>query len=651
VRVLVLVLLIVLAGGVLSGETPTVKAATFTVTNTTDCNGAGCGSLRRAINDANASAGPHTISITATGTLALATDLPDLSQPATIVGPGQANFTISSACASCDGIGFAANATVSGISVNSTTRHGIYTQAGSTVTLRDVTVSNVAQGGILGTAIIVFGGGTMTLEGVTVTDNTNPVMTFSVSNNGNLTVLNSTISNNRGGISNGGAAAVTTIRNSNILNNGHAGFSVGAGLFNTSGTVTIENSLIAGNISNQGAGVANGPGNTGVITVSNSTFYNNTAVTPGGTAAAVVAQTGTVNLHNVTVTGNRAPPTGGSVGVSTQPGTSLRMQNTIVANNTGIQCTGGFFVPVTSLGNNLASDGSCNLAGAGDRPNTPPGFATGAAANNGGPTQTVALAGNSAAIDAGSNAAATCGAGSFDQRGTGFPRVLDANGDGTATCDIGAFELAPSADVAVTKTVFISTIVTGANATFLVSVRNFGPTIATNIVVTDILPPSLAFVSLNPTIGGTVFTSTTPVVGPGGTIMINIPSLANGALVGFSLVAQAVTTGSVTNSVSVTASTPDPVPSNNSATAGFGGIGVPTPAPTATPTPPTPFVRPIVPQVFQNPGAIAAVAGRPPSTPQPRIAVPPAAALAPAALAPVITPPRTGDAGLLADED
>ena len=59
-------------------------------------------------------------------------------------------------------------------------------------------------------------------------------------------------------------------------------------------------------------------------------------------------------------------------------------------------------------------------------------------ANNGGPTQTIALYAGSPAIDAGSNALAvdpTTGHPlTYDQRGAGFPRIVNG------TVDIGAFE-------------------------------------------------------------------------------------------------------------------------------------------------------------------------------------------------------------------
>ena len=61
----------------------------------------------------------------------------------------------------------------------------------------------------------------------------------------------------------------------------------------------------------------------------------------------------------------------------------------------------------------------------------------GALANNGGPTQTMALLPGSPAIDAGSNALAVDANGNpltTDQRGAGFPRIVGG------TVDIGAYE-------------------------------------------------------------------------------------------------------------------------------------------------------------------------------------------------------------------
>ena len=69
-----------------------------------------------------------------------------------------------------------------------------------------------------------------------------------------------------------------------------------------------------------------------------------------------------------------------------------------------------------------------------------PGLAAAGLASNGGPTQTIALANDSQGIDNGGNP----GALSFDQRGTGFPRVIGPS------ADVGAFE-ADVVAVTVTK--------------------------------------------------------------------------------------------------------------------------------------------------------------------------------------------------------
>ena len=108
------------------------------------------------------------------------------------------------------------------------------------------------------------------------------------------------------------------------------------------------------------------------------------------------------------------------------------VRNSIVAGNTASDCSG----PLTSAGYNLiGSTAGCTYTpGAGDQIGVDPRLAT--LANNGGPTQTIALLPGSAAIDAG-DPAGCLGAGgrplTTDQRGAPRPQDGDANGRRAAT--------------------------------------------------------------------------------------------------------------------------------------------------------------------------------------------------------------------------
>ena len=99
-------------------------------------------------------------------------------------------------------------------------------------------------------------------------------------------------------------------------------------------------------------------------------------------------------LTNCTLNGNSAPTSNGGGLYNDSDGT-VTVTNTIVANSTsGGNCAG--IGGVTDGGHNLDSDGTCGVG-----PATNPMLDPAGLANNGGPTQTIALQAGSPAINAG----------------------------------------------------------------------------------------------------------------------------------------------------------------------------------------------------------------------------------------------------------
>jgi hypothetical protein len=104
------------------------------------------------------------------------------------------------------------------------------------------------------------------------------------------------------------------------------------------------------------------------------------------------------------------------------------MRNVLFSNPGGANCfTNLSGPPMTSEGNNLATDSTCNLTQGNDHPNTP--ALLGPLGNHGGPTQTLVPQAGSEAIDEGACLAHA----PTDQRGLARPQ-------GPA-CDIGAVEV------------------------------------------------------------------------------------------------------------------------------------------------------------------------------------------------------------------
>ncbi|MFC7337473.1 choice-of-anchor Q domain-containing protein [Haloferula chungangensis] len=278
---------------------------------------------------------------------------------------------------------------------------------------------------------------------------------------GELTLMASTISGNSavGGYAYGGGicsdSGAITITNSTISGNSATGiYGQGGGVYTDSGAVTLTNSTLSENSAAGVYGDGGGIHSSGAITLSNSTLSGNSATgyyedDGGGYGGGISSSIGAVTLTNSTVTGNfTAGPYSSGGGILARSGPCI-LANSIIAGN---------FIEKSALGlESIASDL--------DSPSDPAnhlevshcliGNSTGARledakvnvnnltdadplleplADNGGPTQTHALASNSPAIDQGN----TTGP---DQRG--FPRIDNpfvSNAAGGNGSDIGAFE-------------------------------------------------------------------------------------------------------------------------------------------------------------------------------------------------------------------
>ena len=235
------------------------------------------------------------------------------------------------------------------------------------------------------------------------------------SGDGALTLINLVLTENAVSVGGGGIANFGTLAMTDVTVSANTTGGTGGGVVNdVDGNLTIIGTTISGNTASNGSG---GLLNFGELDMTNSTISGNAA----GNNSGGIFNSGDMALTNVTVKDNSAA-NGGGIFFS---GGTAELLNTIIANNiTGGDCIG---VPSTSLGYNLAADGTCNLTHATDLPNTNPNL--GPLLNNGGLTLTHALLPGSPAIDY--IPVVDCVV-SVDQRGEVRPQGPN--------CDIGAYE-------------------------------------------------------------------------------------------------------------------------------------------------------------------------------------------------------------------
>lgn len=118
--------------------------------------------------------------------------------------------------------------------------------------------------------------------------------------------------------------------------------------------------------------------------------------------------------------------------------------------------------------------------------------------------------------------------------------------------------LTPQVDLAVTKTDSSTTAVPGTNITYTIVVSNSGPSTATGVVVNDILPNSIAFVSSTSTQGSydsTTGVATIGTIAPGASVTLTITGTVS-----------ATATGTVSNTATASSNETDTNSGNNSAT-------------------------------------------------------------------------------------
>jgi len=288
---------------------------------------------------------------------------------------------------------------------------------------------------------------------------------------GRLSVTNCTfVSNSSAGYggaidsSGGKASEMLSVTNCTFVSNSSTGS--GGAIKRGSGKLAVTNSSFSSNSARSGGAIASVN-----LTVTNSTFANNSAgaADVGGSGGAIDAGAGVAAVSNSTFFGNSSTANGGAIYSAYQltvtnctfsnnsaaddvpgfgpggaaihylfVGGQVELSNTVIANSlSGENCVG--LGSGADRGHNIDSGSSCDFdSSKGSFSDTDPKLDPAGLADNGGPTQTIAVLADSPAINGGNSRACSMPpVGGYDQRGwarTGF---------GSGSCTIGAYEFYP----------------------------------------------------------------------------------------------------------------------------------------------------------------------------------------------------------------
>jgi hypothetical protein len=254
-----------------------------------------------------------------------------------------------------------------------------------------------------------------------------------------FTVQNGKTSGDGGGIQTAGKLTLDAM----VVKGNQASYAAGIDVrpSDSTPTLTMTNSTVSDNVVPQGqeGDAAISIEGSGVSNFTNDTIANN--INNGvheSSAIEVYGNGATLNLNFVTVAGNQftgtPPGTFTPAGLGVYESATANVHNSVISGNQVQDCAtnGGAAGTINDQGYNLESGTSCGFTAGAPKHDVTNGNAhLQPLANNGGPTDTMALGSGSQAID---TADPTCPPPGADQRGVTRPQ-------GPA-CDMGAFESA-----------------------------------------------------------------------------------------------------------------------------------------------------------------------------------------------------------------
>ncbi len=345
-------------------------AATFTVTNLAD---SGLGSLRQAVLNANAAAGPDDVVFGpgVLGTITLITGEIAISDPLVVHGPGIAVLTVSGNdltrvfYVEKPSVATPIDVTLSGLTL--THGRGILDHSslgwvggavfanGENLSILDSVISNSTAGLPQDPPAFTCGGNVALLNPAEVSGVTlrivNSLLTGGTTQGvsgdlgGNLWVVSAKLVLDRSTLSGGSAES-------------------GGGLFGGSlaaGSIIVLSTISGNQAESRGGGIASGFfGTVGELTIQSSTISGNTMLS-GGSGGGIAAFQSHVQILDSTISGNQGGDTGGGVGSESS---SLTFTNSTISNNQARLGGGIYFegadpgsliLRLTTVSNNIAS--------------------------------------------------------------------------------------------------------------------------------------------------------------------------------------------------------------------------------------------------------------------------------------------------------